>query len=243
MGLAFSVVGVSNLIGTPVFGALLGSGGGHPANDSDSNSNSTNASLVWWKALVFAGVSAPVLSPVQFCFHFYPYPLGGAPPSLPSTSPALPYLHLSTALATRVLFPSYLSYFLHSSPRPCTHSFAQFVSPCPRPRSPCLVFIFARVPPTWASSDLCAIRARSSPPNSPSFLSHRSPLLFQSPYAPLPVHFPPHRCTPPPAFPCPASVSSPSSLPSLFLFLSASSCPVPSSRPIPFPASSHPAPY
>ncbi|KAM5539789.1 hypothetical protein V8D89_006602 [Ganoderma adspersum] len=43
MGLAFSVVGVSMLVGTPIFGALL-------------NTNTSGAALVWWRALVFAGV-------------------------------------------------------------------------------------------------------------------------------------------------------------------------------------------
>ena len=43
MGLAFSVVGVSMLIGTPIFGALL-------------NTNASGSVLVWWRALVFAGV-------------------------------------------------------------------------------------------------------------------------------------------------------------------------------------------
>ena len=42
MGLAFSVVGLSMLIGTPIFGALLAPA---PAG-----------ALVWWRALVFAGV-------------------------------------------------------------------------------------------------------------------------------------------------------------------------------------------
>ncbi|KAI1790028.1 MFS general substrate transporter [Ganoderma leucocontextum] len=49
MGLAFSVVGVSMLVGTPIFGALL-------------NPNASGAVLVWWRALVFAGVRR--LSPV-----------------------------------------------------------------------------------------------------------------------------------------------------------------------------------
>ncbi|TBU21908.1 MFS general substrate transporter [Dichomitus squalens] len=43
MGLAFSVVGVSMLIGTPIFGVLL-------------NTDTSGVVLVWWKALVFAGV-------------------------------------------------------------------------------------------------------------------------------------------------------------------------------------------
>ncbi|TBU39592.1 MFS general substrate transporter [Dichomitus squalens] len=43
MGLAFSVVGVSMLIGTPIFGVLL-------------KTDSSGVVLVWWKALVFAGV-------------------------------------------------------------------------------------------------------------------------------------------------------------------------------------------
>ncbi|KAI0824487.1 MFS general substrate transporter [Trametes gibbosa] len=44
MGLAFSLVGTSMLVGTPVFGALLDAG---PAPGSGR---------VWWKAIVFAGV-------------------------------------------------------------------------------------------------------------------------------------------------------------------------------------------
>ncbi|KAI0717823.1 major facilitator superfamily domain-containing protein [Cerioporus squamosus] len=44
MGLAFSLVGISMLVGTPIFGALLGGNGG------------AGGPLVWWKALVFAGV-------------------------------------------------------------------------------------------------------------------------------------------------------------------------------------------
>ncbi|KAL1939552.1 hypothetical protein VTO73DRAFT_9863 [Trametes versicolor] len=42
MGLAFSIVGTSMLVGTPVFGALLSTTSGGPR--------------VWWRALVFAGV-------------------------------------------------------------------------------------------------------------------------------------------------------------------------------------------
>ncbi|KAI0752945.1 major facilitator superfamily domain-containing protein [Daedaleopsis nitida] len=49
MGLAFSLVGVSNLLGTPIFGALLSTGDGRTATGADDP-------LVWWKALVFAGV-------------------------------------------------------------------------------------------------------------------------------------------------------------------------------------------
>ena len=45
MGLAFSVVGVSMLIGTPIFGALL-----------NTNASGPGTVLVWWRALVFAGV-------------------------------------------------------------------------------------------------------------------------------------------------------------------------------------------
>ena len=45
MGLAFSVVGVSMLVGTPIFGALL-----------NTNASGPGAVLVWWRALVFAGV-------------------------------------------------------------------------------------------------------------------------------------------------------------------------------------------
>ncbi|KAI0357968.1 MFS general substrate transporter [Trametes cingulata] len=40
MGLAFSLVGTSMLVGTPIFGALL----------------DTGRTLVWWRAIVFAGV-------------------------------------------------------------------------------------------------------------------------------------------------------------------------------------------
>ncbi|KAI0653724.1 MFS general substrate transporter [Cubamyces menziesii] len=44
MGLAFSLVGTSMLVGTPIFGALLDTEGG------------AGRTLVWWKAIVFAGV-------------------------------------------------------------------------------------------------------------------------------------------------------------------------------------------
>ncbi|EIW53756.1 MFS general substrate transporter [Trametes versicolor FP-101664 SS1] len=50
MGLAFSIVGTSMLVGTPVFGALL-------------DSASAPGSRVWWRAIVFAGVrSLPAFS-------------------------------------------------------------------------------------------------------------------------------------------------------------------------------------
>ncbi|KAI9069729.1 MFS general substrate transporter [Trametes sanguinea] len=45
MGLAFSLVGTSMLVGTPVFGALLDASGGDVKE------------RIWWRAVVFAGVS------------------------------------------------------------------------------------------------------------------------------------------------------------------------------------------
>ncbi|KAI0800007.1 major facilitator superfamily domain-containing protein [Fomes fomentarius] len=58
MGLAFSIVGVSNLLGTPIFGALLNTRAHTATHDSnlDSNSSTPNDPRVWWKALIFAGV-------------------------------------------------------------------------------------------------------------------------------------------------------------------------------------------
>ncbi|OSD00576.1 MFS general substrate transporter [Trametes coccinea BRFM310] len=47
MGLAFSLVGTSMLVGTPVFGALLDVGGGE------------GTERVWWRAVVFAGKGVP----------------------------------------------------------------------------------------------------------------------------------------------------------------------------------------
>ncbi|RPD55506.1 MFS general substrate transporter [Lentinus tigrinus ALCF2SS1-7] len=57
MGLAFSLVGISMLVGTPIFGALLGTGG------------SAGGPLVWWKALVFAGVSTSSRVPLRSLPH------------------------------------------------------------------------------------------------------------------------------------------------------------------------------
>ena len=45
MGLAFSLVAVANLIGSPIAGELLG------------RSTHDDGSLTWWTALTFAGVS------------------------------------------------------------------------------------------------------------------------------------------------------------------------------------------
>ncbi|KAI0686578.1 major facilitator superfamily domain-containing protein [Earliella scabrosa] len=52
MGLAFSIVGVSNLLGTPIFGALLDTG----ARRGQQDDPAADEGLMWWKALLFAGV-------------------------------------------------------------------------------------------------------------------------------------------------------------------------------------------
>lgn len=49
MGLAYTVVAASNLIGNPIAGALL--------------TTSTGGPLTWWRAIVFTGVRLP--SPYQ----------------------------------------------------------------------------------------------------------------------------------------------------------------------------------
>jgi MFS transporter, MCT family, solute carrier family 16 (monocarboxylic acid transporters), member 10 len=48
MGIAFSVVAIAMLIGTPINGALL-------AGDQTHE-------FTWWKAIVFSGVRVPVAS-------------------------------------------------------------------------------------------------------------------------------------------------------------------------------------
>ena len=49
MGLAYTVVAASNLIGNPIAGALLSTSSGGP--------------LTWWRAIVFTGVRRPSSPP------------------------------------------------------------------------------------------------------------------------------------------------------------------------------------